>query len=129
MNTGWVWQCTYLDAYNTPGNIPDEGLYWGVYVCNPDGGQPWKFDIWTATQDEFTRGSPRRDYWFKQLDDYTRSAILHIKTALCQTPEYGKTVLSVHIYEAVLEHGITGLDEFQRWWQTRYGIKENSFPA
>ena len=55
----------------------------------------------------------------RKLTDEARLHILAIKDAVCKGPEYRRSLLSVHIYEAVLERGIEGLDEFMDWWPRR----------
>ncbi len=45
----------------------------------------------------------------------TRSAILDIKRAWVNRPEYGKTVRSFDIYTAVLDGGIRTPEEFERF--------------
>jgi hypothetical protein len=44
-----------------------------------------------------------------------------IKEAVCDLPEYRNILLSVHIYEAVLEHGVRSIDKFWEWWKIHYG--------
>ena len=53
------------------------------------------------------------------LDDDARSYVLAIKEAVCHDPAYRKTMLSVHIYEAVLKRGIRDVDAFRAWWEAR----------
>ena len=53
--------------------------------------------------------------------DEARAHILAIKEAVCHSPEYRDTMLSVHVYEAVLEHGVRGIEAFRDWWRPRYG--------
>ena len=50
-----------------------------------------------------------------------RLEILAVKEAVCLLPEYRKSLLSVHIYEAVLEKQIRGIDAFLEWWQSTNG--------
>jgi len=48
-----------------------------------------------------------------------RLCILAVKQAVCESPAYRKTMLSVHIYEAVVERGVRDLDGFMAWWRAR----------
>ena len=116
----WVWKMTCTHAYRQPGGA-DQGLYWGLRVCDPAGGPVWKIDLWTARAEEFARACPNRARWAGMLSDDTRARILAIKEAICSLPEYRKTLLSVHVYEAVLDADVRGIEEFHRWWQGRYG--------
>lgn len=119
--TGWVWRFTCVDAYHDPRGMGDEGLYWGLRVTNPLGGDIWKIDLWTARSEEFERGSPKRALWESKLNEDNRYQVLAIKEAVCNLPDYRKNLLSVHIYEAVLEYDIRSIDEFWDWWKKRYG--------
>ena len=55
-----------------------------------------------------------------KLSDETRYYILAIKNAVWDLPEYRNSLLSVHIYEAVLDYGIRELEEFLGWWEKHY---------
>jgi hypothetical protein len=118
--TGWIWRQVCVDAYRDPRTPGEHGFYWGLRTHPPAGGDVWKLDLWTARADEYL-GWDKRAEWTDMLTDDTRAPILAIKEAICDAPEYRHTLLSVHIYEAVLEHGVRGIDEFMEWWQGRYG--------
>ena len=118
---GWVWGLRYIDASRDPRTPGDEGFYWRIEATNPRGGEIWTVDLWTARQEVFERGAPNRPLWESRLTEDTRYHILVIKEALCKLPEYGKSIHSWHIYEAVLEHGIRSIDEFWGWWKKHYG--------
>ena len=86
-------------------------------MAPPGGGETWKLDLWTARAKEFlTEG---RERWQTAMTDDRRLRILAIKDVVCEHPEYRRSLLSVHIYEAVLEHGIEELDDFMEWWPRR----------
>ena len=55
------------------------------------------------------------------MNDETRYHILVIKEAVCNLPEYRDSLLSMHIYEAVLEHDVRSIDEFWEWWRGHDG--------
>jgi hypothetical protein len=116
----WVWRLAAINAYDDP-RTPDEGHYWGLRASRPGEKNFWKFDLWTARREEFERGAPKRPLWESRLNDATRYDILVIKEAVCMLPEYSDSHLSVHIYEAVLENGLRGVDEFWEWWRKRHG--------
>lgn len=119
---GFIWKFSCVDAYNDRRQpIPDNGLYWGLQFDYPKGESIWKIDLWTARQSEWEPIIPKRLHWISKLTDETRYHVLSIKDAVCNSPDYSKTLLSVHIYEAVLEYSIKGLEEFRTWWQARYG--------
>jgi hypothetical protein len=102
----------------TPLVIPTEVIW---FVASGDGAlEVWKLDLWRAPYEEFEAAAgAKRQLWQSLLNDETRSHILLIKDKLCRDPRYRKTLLSVHIYEAVLEYHIRGLDQFEGWWQAR----------
>jgi hypothetical protein len=113
--TGCVWRLCCVDAYRQSSG--DKGLYWGLRANYPDGGPTWKLDLWTARPAEFAYGLERRATWNSLMTEEARLHILAIKEAVYSRPEYRKNLLSVHIYEAVLERQITGLDAFLEWWR------------
>lgn len=115
----WVWKLHCTDAYRQPGS-EDRGLYWGLRLSDPAGGPVWKVDLWTARAEEFARASPNRVRWGGLLTEEARVRILAIKKAVCGLPEYRREILAVHIYEAALDHGVRGLEEFDRWRKARF---------
>lgn len=118
--TGWLWRVSCVDAYRDPRDPGAKGLYWGLRAANPQGGPTWKLDLWTARPGEFEARSKREER-MRRMTDEARLHILAIKEAVCQAPEYRDTLLSVHVYEAVLEHGVRGIEAFGEWWKARYG--------
>ncbi len=129
--TDWCVRLQCVDVYREarPEEQPDFGLYWGLRVADPrragsgSRGDPtlWKLDLWTARSEEFAPVAPRRQTWASLMTEETRSHILAIKEVVCHESQYRKSMLSVHIYEAVLEHGVCGTDAFREWWKARYG--------
>ena len=124
--TGWCWRLNCVNVYR---ERPDEqGLYWGIRLsdpCRPDPATDtttpvWKLDLWTGEQDAFTSGLAKRQVWLPLLTEEARSHVLAIKEAVYQDPEYRRSMLSVHIYEAVLEEGVRGVEEFREWWEAQY---------
>lgn len=130
--TGWCTRLQCVDVYRE--GWWDYRLYCGLRVAPPHCAEAtpgddlstwksdvWKLDVWTARAEEFERqaGAHRRT-WQGLLTDETRSHVLALKEAVCQSSEYRKTLLSVHIYEAVLEHGIRDEAAFRRWWQSHH---------
>lgn len=125
--TGWCFRLNCVDMYRS--RWEDFGLYWGLRASDPAGREVeeseeavvWKLDLWTARPEEFAPGLDRRRAWESLLTEETRSYALAIKEAVCKEPEYRKRRLSVHVYEAVLEHGIRDLESFRTWWAQRHG--------
>jgi hypothetical protein len=114
----WVWSAHAVNAYTDP-RQSDKGYYWGLRAVRPGEKDYWKLDLWTARREEFEKAAPNRLLWESRLNDDMRYEILVIKEAVCHLPQYRDTMLSVHIYEAVLEKGIRGVAGFMKWWQKR----------
>ena len=122
--TGWCFRlaCDDESRYGDPIMC---GLYWGLRVAEPgrggfrkDDGVYWKMDLWRAPLAVFdAHAGERRRRWQALMADELRSYILAIKEAVCLMPEYRRTIASVQIYEAVLEHGIRDLQAFREWHQ------------
>jgi hypothetical protein len=78
----------------------------------------WKLDI-----SVWTNGSPeeveRYQAKLRGLDPSTRLAILRIKDAWHQRPEYPEVVGGFEIYEAVLGHGVRTTEEFEAHLELR----------
>ncbi len=115
----WVWGLSAINAYADPRHPGDQGHYWGLRVVRPGEKEFWKIDLWTARREEFERSAPKRPLWESRLTEDARYYILEIKEAVCQLSEYRNNLLSVHIYEAVLENGVKGINEFWEWWKGR----------
>ncbi len=114
----WVWSLHAVNAYTDPRNT-DKGLYWGLRAVRPGEKEFWKLDLWTGREEEFAPAVADRKRWESLLTEDTRYHILEIKEAVCRLPEYRQSLLSVHIYEAVLENNIKGLNGFWDWWKGR----------
>ncbi|MBW3587875.1 MAG: hypothetical protein KY429_00450 [Actinobacteria bacterium] len=97
-------------------HTPDlpRGLYWGVYLGDERAGA-WKIDIWAIDEEEYKASQQDLDQLARNIDPDRRLAILHIKRALWQHPEYRKSIWSRNIYEAVLADGVRDLDGFITW--------------
>jgi len=125
--TGWCVRLNCVDVYREDPN--DFGLYWGVRAADPARKEKtprsdptvWKLDVWTARPEEFSVAPPKREQWASRMTEEARSHILAIKEAVCVEAEYRRSLLSVHIYEAVLEEGVTGVEAFRTWWAAKYG--------
>ncbi len=118
--TGLIWKFSGVDAYRDRRSPGNRGFYWGVQFDYPADGPIWKMDLWSARHGEF-QSLPRRELWMSRMTEELRGCILDIKKAIWAHPDYRKTLLSVHVYEAVLEEGVKDIDSFWTWWKSRYG--------
>jgi hypothetical protein len=117
--TRWPWRQVCVDCYRDPRDPRGNSFYWGLRVSFPRNGPTWKLDLHTARASDFAPGRELRSNWLANLTDEARLHILAIKDAVWDRPEYRHTLFSVHIYEAVLDHGVRGLDAFMDWWRGR----------
>ena len=53
----------------------------------------------------------------EKLSEETRNNILKIKHKLTKNEKYRREYRSVNIYKAVLEDGITNLEQWWKWWK------------
>ena len=91
----------------------DERYFFMVYYECP-GQAEWKLDI-SFWLDEGVRPEPLHDAIEQQLTPETRLTILRIKDAWYQLPAYRSEVASTDIYDAVLQHGVPTLTEFDQY--------------
>ena len=91
----------------------DERHFFMVYYERP-GQAEWKLDI-SFWLDEGIRPEPVHDAIEQQLTPETRLTILRIKDAWYQLPTYRSEVGSTDIYDAVLQHGVRTLTEFDQY--------------
>ena len=94
------------------------GLYWGVYLGNERKGA-WKIDIWAVNENECRQLVKFCDDIAVKLTPSTTQIILTIKSNCWQDPEYRRSYTSSDIYEAVLDKGITTLEEFKAYLKAK----------
>lgn len=105
-----VQKINYADHRDALGGEVPRGIYLG-----PDPefqGVRWQVDVWFI--DEDVAGARRRltDSIREGLDDDKRRTILQIKQIAAASDRYHRGVSSVDIYRAVLDEGVTSIDEF-----------------
>lgn len=130
--TGWCWRVVCTNNHRVAGARPH--LYIGLRVSDPASPEPivpdgtawWKMDLLSMPSGELGANLPQRERWRSLMTEEARAAILGIKEAVCHGPEYRHDLLSVHIYGAVLEHGIRELAGFRRWWSLTRGEEGGS---
>jgi hypothetical protein len=104
--------------FNRSGLPEREGFYSGLRYSAPE--QPgWKLDLWFVLD-----GAPRPDLAHlttipPRLTPERRLAILWLKDLWHRRPAYRDTVVSVDIYDAVLEHGVRTPTEFAAYLRAR----------
>jgi hypothetical protein len=90
------------------------GLYWNIKLGDMRQGA-WKLDVWFLESLSYERHATYAAVMNARLTSETRAIILLIKEAYWRRAEYRDTVTSNLIYEAVLGHGVTSLDDFERF--------------
>jgi hypothetical protein len=106
----------------TPG-LP-RGLYWGIYLTAPAlpaealAKAGWKVDIWTSSRADFEPVQRFGDRIRQQLTPEKREAILAIKSAVWQHPEYRRRFSSADVYDAVFQHRVKTVEQF--WSHLRH---------
>jgi hypothetical protein len=97
--------------------LPD-GYYWGVR-CYTEAGEEWKIDVWFLPDGAPRPGMAPTHAIPERLTPERRLAILWIKDVWHRLPAYRHRVLSVDIYDAVLEHGVRTPAEFDAYLAAR----------
>jgi hypothetical protein len=95
----------------------DERYFFMVFY-EQEGQAEWKLDIsfWLG---EGIHPEPVHEATQQQLTPETRLTILQIKEAWYQLPAYRSEVSSTDIYDAVLQHGVRTLAEFDQYLAQR----------
>ncbi|MFI7009452.1 hypothetical protein [Streptomyces sp. NPDC050145] len=101
-----------------PDAYPD-GLYLGVECRAPSSGAAWNLDLWFLDAPERQPSTAHLTTLRPRLTDETRAAIIAIKRAWAERPEYGTTVRSVDVYGAVLDDGVRDPAGFTDWLAAR----------
>ena len=95
----------------------DERYFFMVYY-ERHGQAEWKLDI-SFWLNAGVRPEPLHDAIAQQLTPETRLIILRIKDAWYQLPAYRNEVASTDIYDAVLQHEVRTLNEFDQYLAER----------
>jgi len=90
------------------------GYYWGLKTGDEREGA-WKLDLWFLDQEGFDEHQRYTSMMNARLTPETRTSIHGIKESYWRRLEYRDTVTSDHIYRAVLDGGVTRVDEFEEW--------------
>ena len=90
------------------------GLYWGIYLGNERKGA-WKIDVWAVDEKECRRLLKFCADIAAKLSSQSKQIILAIKSSCWQDPEYRRSYTSSDIYTAVLDKGITNIEEFRSY--------------
>lgn len=114
-----------LARFNESNPNSPQSLYIGVKYFGKDieptkmqGANPlvWKLDLHFLLGKD-ARGQAKTEELKDKLTDDKRKIILEIKNKVASNPNYRKEITSMDIYEAVLEKGVSSLEEFENYLQ------------
>jgi len=95
-----------------------EGLYLRLSYASPQ--RPaWTLDLWFVDEPDRQPDLAHVQSMPARLTPETRDAILLIKQTWVERGDYGARVTSHDVYTAVLDHGVTGPDDFATWVDAR----------
>jgi hypothetical protein len=100
-----------------PEKYPD-GLYLRLSVRGPDQAM-WTIDIWLVDEPERQPDLAHLRTLMPRLIERDRETVLQIKSALAELPEGSNKISSALVYEAVMDHRVRTVAEFQDW-HSRY---------
>ena len=112
-----IFQTVALADYQTvPAHDMPLGFYWELII--PYEGKNWKFDVWYLKPDEpyihLVHDSIKKFELLLAANPEKAGIILNIKEAYFDGVKYKNGVKSFDIYTAVLEDGITSVEEFAK---------------
>ena len=96
----------------------DPSSTFNIRLGNPRQGA-WKIDLHAEDQTRCNRMVDHCNAITAKLTPETRYQILSIKSQIWNHPKYRNTMTSQDIYDAVLEHHVTNLDEFWSYIQRK----------
>ncbi|MEU9604905.1 hypothetical protein [Streptomyces sp. NPDC048057] len=100
-------------AWNQEPETYPNGLYLGVECVSS--GATWNLDVWFLDEPERQPSTAHLTTLRPRLTDETRAAVVAIKRAWADRPEYGTTVKSFDVYRAVLDDGVRDPAQFETW--------------
>ncbi|MFH8614840.1 hypothetical protein ACH4E8_07150 [Streptomyces sp. NPDC017979] len=100
-------------AWNREPDAYPNGLYLGVECVSS--GATWNLDVWFLDEPERQPSTAHLTTLRPRLTDRTRAAIIDIKRAWADRPEYGTTIKSLDVYRAVLDDGVRDPAQFETW--------------
>ena len=100
-----------------PTKYPD-GLYLGLTIRAANEAV-WTFDIWAVDQPGRQPDLAHLKNLLPRITTAHREAILRIKQVLADRPKGTDAIPSALVYEAVVDHGIQTIEQFERWYRER----------
>lgn len=100
-----------------PARYPD-GLYLGLTV-RARNNAIWTLDIWVVDQPARQPDLAHIESLLPRITDAHRRAILQIKQVLADGPKSADSVPSALVYEAVVDHNVQTVEQFEGWYRER----------
>lgn len=98
----------------TPGN--PRAVFWCVdFVFSPNA--KWKVDILISTTTHVKPIVDEGRELSERLTPRSRETVIKLKSVLGELPGYRREFRSSDIYTAVLDHGVTSVEEWHHWWK------------
>ena len=79
----------------------------------------WKIDILISSEQVVNSVIDKSKFITDKLNDSYRKSILEIKYELTNLSEYRQTIKSTDIYDAVLNHNVKDIEEWNMWWKSK----------
>ena len=92
-------------------------LYLGIKYPSPSDNKIWTINLYFRDQSD-SRSLESTLELKNRLNDRNKLQILRIKSELAGNPKFGKEILSLDVYNAVLDNGVTNLKEFKDYLKT-----------
>jgi hypothetical protein len=105
------------DWNKEPDRYPD-GLYLGLTTLHQSSAV-WTLDIWLVDEPERQPDLAHLQTLLPRINRANREAILRIKWVLAERPKSDSSVPSALVYEAVVDHDIRTIEQFDSWCSAR----------
>lgn len=116
-----VVKVSFNDEYRRPGNSYGHGLYLGLRVLPPDGGEVWKVDLWGWDRAGWDAQMRAHRRLAAELATADRDVVLRIKDAVHRRREYRDTLTSMDVYDFAIARAGETAGEFDAFVARRRG--------
>jgi len=97
---------------------PEDSLYWGIQSGE------WFLDIWAMSNEAYIKAENYISDIKKKLTSENKIIILSLKDELTKNETYGKEFSSRELYDAVLNHNVADLSEFNAYIKSQSHLNE-----
>ena len=89
----------------------------------------WNVDIWFFEREILDQQHADLTRLQQEITQDIQQTILRLKTTLCMRGDYGKTIQSIHLYDAVINHHLTTVNQIDAWMSTQIETSSPSVPG